>query len=577
MKICLRLLMNAKAYWKYLAFSMAAMIGLTVSQLYAPWVVRDLTNLALANDPDIAEKSLWMGISLFVIYVIQAGCQFFRQYLTHYAAWHFVADMRVRIYDKLQQLSLKYYNDKQTGQLMSRIINDTAEIEVLVAHAAPDLIVNVLIFASVAVMLFIINAKLAAVSLISIPFLVLMSLFYSKKVLPKFRKRQKVVGLLNGTLQDNLTGMKEIQAFNQQKTEKKRVSSLAVEHAEMTLHALKFGAVYHPFVQFFSSMGTVFVIAFGGALAANREIPIADVIAFIMYLGIFYQPITTMARVNEDIQTAIAGSERVYEVLDEDSDVKEKATADTLKNVTGRIDFDNVSFQYNDTGAVLKDINLEILPGQMIALVGPTGVGKTTLISLLNRFYDPTDGAILIDGTDIRDVTLRSLHDSISIVLQDVFLFNGTVAENIAYGCKGATAEQIIEASKIARAHEFIERLENGYDTEIGERGARLSGGQKQRISIARAVLRDKPILILDEATAAVDVETEKLIQEAMDIVMKNRTTILIAHRLSTIKKADKIIVLNDGTIEESGTHETLMQHGGLYAKLAKIQYALND
>lgn len=575
MKICLRLLKSAREYWKYLIIAMLAILGLTISQLYAPWVVRDLTNLAMNGDRDIAAKSLRMGISLLAVYILQAACQYIRQYLTHYAAWNFVADMRIKVYDKLQQLSLKYYNDKQTGQLMSRIINDTSEIEVLVAHAAPDLIVNLLIFVSVAIMLFIINMKLAVVSLVSIPFLVLMSLFYSKKVLPKFRARQKVIGELNGTLQDNLAGMKEIQAFNQQKTEKKKVSYLAKEHASMTLRALKMGAVYHPFVQFFSSMGTVFVIAYGGYLASKGEVPIADIIAFIMYLGIFYQPVTTLARVNEDMQTAIAGSERVYEVLDEDSTVKEKENAAELRDVKGNIEFRDVSFKYNDNADVLKNINLKINSGEIVALVGPTGVGKTTLISLLNRFYDPTEGNIFIDSVNIKDVTIKSLRNSTSIVLQDVFLFNGTVAENIAYGHKDATMEQITAASKAAKAHEFIEKLEDGYNTYIGERGIRLSGGQKQRISIARAVLRDKPILILDEATASVDVETEKLIHEAMDVIMKNRTTILIAHRLSTVKKADKIVVLNEGAIEETGTHDELMLANGLYSRLAQIQYNL--
>ena len=577
MKICFRLLQYAKAYWGYLIVAMAAIIGMTLSQLYAPQVVRELTQMVTDGSPDIAGKSLRMGLSLLAVYLLQAVCQYIRQYFTHYAAWNFVADMRVKVYDKLQQLSLRYYHDKQTGQLMSRIINDTSEMELLIAHAAPDLIVNIFIFASVAVMLFMINVRLALVSLLCIPFLMGLSWFYSKKVLPKFRARQKIVGELNGTLQDNLTGMKEIQAFNQQRHEKKKVKALAREHASMTLRALKLGAIYHPSVQLFSSMGMVAVIIYGGYLTAIGQTPIADIIAFIMYLGIFYQPITTLARVNEDLQSALASSERVFEVLDETTDVKEKENAVALQNVRGAIEFRDVSFHYQEHMEVLLDINLKINPGEIVALVGPTGVGKTTMISLLNRFYDPVEGAIYVDGKDIRDVTVKSLRDATSIVLQDVFLFNGTVEENIAYGQKDASREQIIEAAKTARAHDFIMAMEDGYDTYIGERGIRLSGGQKQRISIARAVLRNRPILILDEATASVDVETEKLIHEAMDVVMQNRTTILIAHRLSTVKKADKIVVLRDGRIEEMGTHEELLQKEGLYAHLAGIQYALND
>jgi ABC-type multidrug transport system fused ATPase/permease subunit len=278
-----------------------------------------------------------------------------------------------------------------------------------------------------------------------------------------------------------------------------------------------------------------------------------------------------MARINEDVQTALAGSERVFEVLDAKSDVEESPNAIDIGRAKGGICFDNVNFHYNEEIEVLKDINLTINPGEIVALVGPTGVGKTTMISLIARFYDPVSGDVTMDGRNIKDVTLNSLRENISMVLQDVFLFNGTVAENIAYGHKGATMEQIMAAAKTARADEFIDTFEQGYDTFIGERGVRLSGGQKQRISIARAVLRNSPILILDEATASVDVETEKLIHDAMDEVMEHRTTILIAHRLSTVKKADKIVVLNEGRIEEMGTHQELLKAGGLYSHLAMI------
>ncbi|MDR1665244.1 MAG: ABC transporter ATP-binding protein/permease, partial [Clostridiales bacterium] len=543
MDLLLNLVRASKKYWGYLITSILAIIGMTACQLYAPLVVRRLTELAVNADANLSSDALRMGLVLAVVYLGQGAFTYIRSYFTHYAAWNFVADMRVRVYDRLQALSLKFYHDKQTGQLMSRVVNDTDKLEVLIAHAVPDIIVNIIILIGVAVILFVINPVLAALSLLTMPLLVAFSVWFSKRVRPMFRRAQQIMGELNANLQDNISGMKEIQVFNQYEREHEKVKTTAVRHSNSLLDFLRLSAFYNGIVQYLSSIGTVIVIAYGGYLASRGLLPVADIVAFLMYLGIFYQPITTLARVNEDLQSAAAGAERVFEILDAEIDVKEAENPHTLSRVRGRIEFKNVFFNYTDGSDVLKDINVTIEPGEIVALVGPTGVGKTTFINLLNRFYDPARGDVLIDGYNLKDVSLRSLRDNLSNVIQDVFLFNDSVAENIAYGRPDATRGEITKASEVARADEFICQLNEGYDTIIGERGIRLSGGQKQRLSIARAVLRDTPVLILDEATASVDVETEKLIHEAMDEIMKGRTTIIIAHRLSTVKKADKIIV----------------------------------
>ena len=571
MRLMFKLVKAARKYWVFLIISLLAIVGMTAAQLYAPLVVRQLTDMAVNADPRLAEEALRLGLILAAVYLGQVICSFIRSYYTHYAAWQFLADLRADVYAKLQHLSMKFYHDKQTGQIMSRIINDTNNIELLIAHAVPDILVNLVILVGVAIILFILNPTLAALSLISMPIIFVLSILFAKKVLPLFRKAQQILGELNANLQDNLSGMKEIQVFNQHKREHKKIQQNAKDQANAILAALKFSASYGSSIQYFSSVGTVIVIAYGGYMALHGYVPVADIVAFLMYLAIFYQPISALARINEDLQTAIAGGERVFEILDAEIDIKEKDNPHHLTEVSGHIKYENVSFHYIEGNEVLKNITVEIKPGERVALVGPTGVGKTTFINLLNRFYDPIGGEITLDGHDLRDVSLSSLRNCMSNVIQDVFLFNDTLAENIGYGAPGATKEEIKEASKIARADEFISELADGYETQVGERGLRLSGGQKQRVSIARAVLRDKPILILDEATAAVDVETERQIRDAMDDVMQGRTTVIIAHRLSTIKKADKIIVLKDGQIEDMGTHEELMNRGGLYAHLTEV------
>ena len=574
MKNIIRLVKYAKPYWHLLVIAGISTVAITVLNLIGPRLITELIDILTSEfSTDSLGAVRVIALALTATYVFRILFRFLNSYLSHKAAWNLVADMRVRVYDHLQKLSLRFYQDKQTGQLMSRTTNDTATFEMLIAHVVPDLFANALVIIGVAVVLFSTNVQLALLTLIPIPFLLFGSWIFAKKVRPNFRAAQGNLAELNATLQDNISGMKEIQVFNQQRKEKDRVRVKAGSYAHAILHALKLSAIFHPTVEAVSSMGTVIVVLFGGLLALDGKLSVADIVGFMLYLNLFYQPISTLARVTEDLQQAMAGADRVFEVLDTEPDIKDRPDAVDITECKGEIVFDDVSFSYVGNVPVLQNISFRAEPGKMVALVGPTGVGKTTIISLIARFYDPDSGNIRLDGRELREITLSSLRNQISIVLQDIFLFNGTVAENIAYGSKDADMEEIIRAAKTARAHEFIMEMPEGYDTVIGERGLKLSGGQKQRLSIARAVLRNTPILILDEATAAVDVETEAKIQQAIQELTENRTIIVVAHRLSTVKKADTILVIEDGKIVESGNHSELYSYNGVYRHLCDIQF----
>lgn len=569
MQYLTRLLSYTRKYWYLLILTMISLVGITAMNLVAPWLIRDLTALLTTKYTDGTLPAIYrLAILLGISYFLRMLFRFAYSYLSHVASWNVVAELRTIVYAHLQKLSLSFYHDKQTGQLMSRVINDTQVLEQMVAHSIPDLVTNILIFIGVTILLLTINVPLTLLTMIPMPIIFLLTFLFSKRVRPFFRVAQQKLADLNAALQDNISGIREIQIFNQQEREREHIYAKAMQHVKSILKALLLSAFFQPSIEFFSALGTVIVVAFGGYLAVNNHMPLSDIIGFLMYLSMFYAPITVLGRVTEEYQQAVAGAERIFEVLDIEPDIQDAPNAKPLKNIQGHIIFEHVGFEYDRDTQILNDISFEAQPGQMIAVVGPTGVGKTTLISLLSRFYEPTEGRVLIDGKDLRDVTLESLHDNISIVLQDVFLFNGTIAENISYGCKMATQAQIEQAAKIACIDEYIKSLPDGYDTYIGERGVRLSGGQKQRLSIARAVLRDSRILIFDEATAAVDVETEAQIQQAILSLVGSRTVFVIAHRLSTVRRADKILVLSDGKLIESGRHEELIKADGFYARL---------
>ncbi len=573
MKLLLKLSKEAIMYRGLYAIAILSTLILTVINLAAPKVLSAMTGIVSEGVDDAGMNRVWdLTFILVVLYLARVAFRFLNNYLAHKAAWYLVGDLRTRTYDKLERMHIGYFHDKQTGDLMSRIVNDTRDFELLYAHMIPETITNIVTFLGVLIVLLTINPKLALITCAPIPLIFLSGIIFSKKVRPFFKASQAKMGELSGKLQDNLSGLQEIQSFGREEYETGQVNEKNFEHIRAMLKALKISAIFHPTVEFISSIGTILVVAFGGYLAWKEGLKVEDVVAFLLYLGLFYAPITGLANLLENMQQSMAGAERVMTVLDAPCEITDREDAVELKDVKGSIEFDHVSFSYETGGVILDDISFKCEPGKMLALVGPTGVGKTTMTKLISRFYEPTSGKILVDGHDINDVTIESLRQNISPVLQDTFLFNGTIAENIGYAVPEAGIDEIMEAAKAANIHKDIMNMPDGYQTLVGERGLRLSGGQKQRVAISRAILRRSPIIVLDEATASVDVETEKQIQEAINNISGKKTIIAIAHRLSTIRNADKILVIENGHIIESGTHDELTALGGTYARMNSIQ-----
>ena len=573
MKLLWKLSKEASRYRGLYVIAILATLSLTIVNLAAPKVLSSMTAIV---EQGVTEEGLsrigQLTLILLLLYLSRIAFRFMSSYLSHKAAWYLVGDLRTKVYDKLEHMHLGYFHDKQTGDLMSRVVNDTRDFELLYAHIIPETITNLVTFIGVLVVLLFINPKLALITCAPIPLILISGVIFAKKVRPFFRISQKKMGELNGKLQDDLSGIHEIQSFGREAYETEQVNEKNFEHVRTMLHALKISAVFHPSVEFVSSLGTVLVVGFGGYLAYREGLNVADIVAFLLYLSLFYAPVTGLATLLENMQQSLAGAERVVAILEAPVEIKNKPNAEELKDVQGEVTFDHVAFSYVEGNPVLRDVSFCCRPGQMLALVGPTGVGKTTVTRLISRFYEPDSGTIRIDGHDIQDVTIESLRQNISPVLQDTFLFNGTIAENIGYARPEASLEEIKKAAQAAYIHDDIEAMEQGYDSVVGERGIKLSGGQKQRIAIARAILRHSPIIILDEATAAVDVETEQHIRKAIAELTGKRTIIAIAHRLSTIREADQILVIEDGKVTEQGTHEELIRLGKTYARMNDIQ-----
>ena len=564
MKLLWRLSREAIRYKNLYVVAILSTLGLTAVNLAAPRVLSSMTGIVERGMDETSLRAIGVLTAiLLALYLLRVAFRFLSNYLAHKAAWYLVGDLRTKIYDKLERLDLGFFHDKQTGDLMSRVVNDTRDFELLYAHIIPEMITNVVTFLGVLAILLTINWKLALITCFPIPLILVSGVIFAKKVRPFFRVSQRKMGELSGKLQDNLSGIHEIQSFGQESFETERVDEKNFDHVRAMLKALKISAVFHPSVEFLSSIGTILVVAFGGLLAYQGNLSVEDIVSFVLYLSLFYAPISGLATLLENMQQSMAGAERVMLVLDTPSRIQDRKGAKPLRDPKGA---------YTEGEPILQDISFRCEPGMMVALVGPTGVGKTTLTQLISRFYEPTSGRILVDGQDIQDVTVESLRRNISPVLQDTFLFNGTIEENIGYAKPDATHEQIVAAARAASIHDDIEAMPDGYRTRVGERGLRLSGGQKQRVAIARAILRASPIIILDEATASVDVETERQIQKAIASIAGKSTILAIAHRLSTIRSADLILVIQDGRIAESGTHEELVARGGIYARMNRIQ-----
>jgi ABC-type multidrug transport system fused ATPase/permease subunit len=571
MKLLWRLAGDAARFKGLYSVSIISMLILSGIALIPPMLMREMMRHLESGSADM-EEILRLALLLLGLYLVQVLFRFLCHYLSHVAAWRLVEDMRMKVYNKIQSLSMRYFHDKQTGDLMSRVVNDTNNFEQLYAHIIPEMIANVLRIAGVVAILLYLNVQLALLTCIPVPFIVVGGWIFSKKIRPHFRDAQKAIAQVNSKLQDNFSGIAEIQAFGREADESKEVREKAHFYTKAILRALRMANFFHPVVEFFSSSGTVIVVGFGGWLAYRGQLSISDIVAFLLYLGLFYAPVSGLAQLLESMQSAYAGAERVVAVLDAEQEIKDAPGAEAIPPVEGAVEFENVSFRYEENIPVLNNVSFSCKPGQMVALVGPTGVGKTTMTQLAGRFYDPDEGRVLLDGTDIKTVTVDSLRSYIAPVLQDTFLFNGTIAQNISYSKADASLDEIVHAAKAANIHQTIMEMPDGYDTVVGERGLRLSGGQKQRVAIARAILRKAPVIILDEATASVDTETEKEIQAAIAGLHNKHTIIAIAHRLSTIRNADLILVLENGEVVQRGTHSELIGQDGLYKRLSLIQ-----
>jgi len=574
MNSLLRVLSYLKPYKKVVSLTLGFAILTTLLDLIPPWIIKVIIDELV----DEKKTSLinWVIVGLIGVYFLRNFLNYQRIMFNNRLEQDVVFDMRSNVYKALNQLSINFFENRSTGELMSRINDDVNYVERIFIDGVEQVVTAVLTLTGITVILFYLHWKLALVALLPIPLLIWGASIYTKKAHSLYHKVRESAAKMNSRLQDSISGIREIFAFNRQSHEISRFEKKSREYCNSNLKVMSLWAIYSPAMMFLGSLGTALILLYGTELIRNDEITIGSLVAFIGYLALFYTPINQLHSVNHMLQHALASSERIFEIIDRQPNVKEIPNAFLpTTNMRGEIEFQEVTFAYTQNKPVIKNLSLNISSGNKIALVGHTGSGKSTLIKLLLRFYDTDLGKITIDNHNIKELKISYLREQIGLVSQDPYLFNGTVAENILYGNVEANHEQMRKAAIAAHADDFVKGLPEEYDTRIGERGVKLSGGEKHRIAIARTLLKDPPILILDEATASVDTETELKIKEALSSLMARRTTILIAHRLSTLEGADRILVIKSGKLIESGTHDQMINNETEYAQLFRSQMHL--
>lgn len=575
MKNLKRMLQYYKPYMGVFLADMFFALMAAGTTLVIPILVRFITTDVIYRPMEQALNTiLWLGALMVGLVAVECYCKYFITNYGHVMGAKMEYDMRAEIFAHYQKLSFSFYDDQKVGQLMSRITSDLFDITELLHHGPENLVISIIKIVGALIILLSISPWLALAAFVLVPVMFVYAYHFNRKMKRAFKRNRVQIAEINSQIEDNLSGIRVVKSFANEEIEEEKFKEGNDGFLSAKKDSYRYMGGYHAGLGAFTTLIQIVVLITGAILITKGMVTVTDLVTFLLYINIFTEPVKTLIDFTEQFQNGYTGFERFMEIINIQPDIQDKEGAIALSEVKGDIEFENVSFRYEDGAEkVLNHVNLSVKAGSYMALVGSSGAGKTTLCSLIPRFYDVTGGSIRIDGTDIRDIRLKSLRDHIGIVQQEVYLFVGTIYDNIRYGKPSATKEEIIEAAKNANAHDFIMSLPNGYETDIGQRGVKLSGGQKQRISIARVFLKNPPILIFDEATSALDNESEKVVQESLEVLAKNRTTFVIAHRLSTIRNAKNILVLTENGIEENGNHEELIKQNGIYKKLYEMQF----